>query len=130
MNISLDLTPDLEQRLLEQAACAGLTPQNCVIKMLERQLGEKSLTKLSETELLVEATRGLEESRWKRYHELVSLRQNEQLTPQLHDELKQLTGDVEAAHARKLEFVSELARRQGSSLPEVMKELGLGQIDG
>lgn len=130
MNLSLNLSPELEERLREKAASAGLDPQACAVKLLERQLTETQLSEMSETDLLIEATRGLPESHWKRYHDLIELRNVEQLTPVAHEQLKELTSMVEGAHVRRLEFVAELAKRRGVGLRKVMDELGLGQLDG
>ncbi len=130
MNLSLDLSPELEERLREKAASAGINPQACAVKLLESQLTETQLSEVSETDLLLQATRGLPESIWQRYHELMDLRQAEQLSSDEHEELKRLTSTVESAHVRRLEFVAELAKRRGVGLREMMDELGLGKIDG
>jgi iron-sulfur cluster repair protein YtfE (RIC family) len=130
MNLSLDLSPELEARLRETATRAGLKPQVYAVKLLERQLTDISPANMSESDLLLEATRGLPESVWKRYHELVELRRAEQLSPSAHEELIELTSVVERAHTRRLEFVAELARRRGVGLREMMDELGLSTLDG
>jgi len=130
MSLSLELPPELEERLRQQAARAGLNPQAWAVKTLENQLVEASPQKMSETDLLLEATRGLPESVWQRYNELIDLRRAEQLTPDAHVELKELTSLVEGAHARRLEFVAELARRRRVALRQMMDELGLGKFDG
>lgn len=130
MNLSLDLSPELEERLREKAASAGINPQACAVKLLESQLTVTQLSELSETDLLLQATRGLPESIWQRYHELMDLRQAEQLSSDEHEELKQLTSTVESAHVRRLEFVAELAKRRSVGLRDMMDELGLGKFDG
>ena len=130
MNLSLDLSAELEDRLREKAASSGINPQACAVKLLESQLTEAQLPELSETDLLLQATRGLPESLWQRYHDLMELRRTEQLSPDAHEELKQLTSTVENSQVHRLEFVAELAKRRGIKLRDMMDELGLGKFDG
>ena len=47
------------------------------------------------------------------------------LTPDEHQELMELTDEVELWNARRIELVAELARRRGVSLATMMDQLGL-----
>lgn len=125
MTIVLNLRQDLEKLLREKAAQDGVDPEAFALKLLEDQLATKSVAKLPESELILEAARGLPESTWRRHQELVDLQQTEEELD--HDdqrELVELNELIETTHARRMEYVAELARRRGVDLRDLMDELG------
>jgi hypothetical protein len=125
MNLNLNLRPELEDRLREKAAREGVQPEACVLTMLEVQLTEKSPAEFSESEPLWEATRGLPESVWKRYHELLDRqRKPGRLDEVEHSELLELNELVETSHARQMTYLAELAIRRGMDLRDLMDQLG------
>lgn len=60
-----------------------------------------------------------------RFNELVAKRQAETLTPEELQELLQLTDQIETSDAQRVQYLGELARLRGISLPDLMKELGI-----
>jgi hypothetical protein len=124
MNLILNLAPELENRLRAKAAQDGVRPEICAMSLLQAQLAEQPLSEMSDSELLLEAARGLPEITWRRYRELVELRHQESLTPDAHRELVELNELVETTHARRMNYVSELAIRRGKPLRELMNALG------
>lgn len=125
MTIVLNLRQDLERILLEKAALDGINPEAFALQLLEDQLATKSVAGLSESELILEAARGLPESVWNRQQELVDLqRTQDKLDHDHHRELVELNELIETTHARRMEFVAELARRRGVELRDLMDELG------
>ena len=125
MNLTLNLRPDLENRLREKAAQDGVLPEACALTLLEDQLPDRSASEMSESELMLEAARGLPETVWQRFHEL-SRRQQEQETLGEDDrrEFLELNEHVETTHARRMSYVAELAVRRGVGLRELMDRLG------
>jgi hypothetical protein len=78
-----------------------------------------------ETWLLRRINRGLTDAERDHYRALVERRRTEQLTPVEHAELLRITARVEGLTADRAEYLVELARLRGCSLPEVMRQLGL-----
>jgi hypothetical protein len=125
MTIVLNLRQDLEKLLREKAAQDGINPEAFALKLLEDQLATKSVAELPDSELVLEAARGLPESAWKRHQELIDLQQTQETLDDVrHRELVELNELIEATHARRMEYVAELARRRGVELRDVMDELG------
>jgi hypothetical protein len=125
MNLTLTLRPDLEERLREKAAHEGVLPEVCAVTLLEDQLADKPPAEMRESELLLEAARGLPEEVWQRYQELSRrLREQERLGDDDHREFLQLNELVETTHARRMNYVTELAVRRGQDLRELMDHLG------
>jgi hypothetical protein len=131
MTLNLNLRPDLEDRLRQKAAQEGVQPEACALKLLEDQLVDNPPATMSESQLLVEAARGLPESVWKRYHELSKLQQEqEKLGEDDHREFLELNDLVERTHARRMRYVAELALRRGVKLRDLMDELGFPNYGG
>jgi hypothetical protein len=61
----------------------------------------------------------------RRYDQLIAKRRAESLTPDEHDELLRLTDQMENLEARRMEHLAELARLRQTSLPALMKTLGI-----
>ena len=78
-----------------------------------------------ETDLLLNINRGLPQDLQARYDALVDRRRAEKLTAEEHDELVRLTDQVEQLEAERLRSLAELARLRETSLPALMKQLGI-----
>jgi hypothetical protein len=140
MTVTIDLAPELEARLRDEAARQGLDPSVLVRRALEERLraaganGANGPSPLSaeESKLLQNINLGLSQATWQRYHELVGKRRAEALGPQEHDELGTLTHQIEEANARRLGHLVQLARLRGATLDEVVRDLGIspGPADG
>ncbi|MBM83267.1 MAG: hypothetical protein CMJ78_22120 [Planctomycetaceae bacterium] len=129
MSVLINLNEDLARRLQDLADDQDTSVEELAISLLDDAVAEVPLAEMTETDLLLQATRGLPEPIWERYHKLQELRRNEQLDATSHEELKKLASLVESAHVRRLKFVAELAHRKEVDILEMMDELGIGQFD-
>ncbi len=78
-----------------------------------------------EAELLLKIDQGVPPDIQKRYDELVARRQEESLTSDEHDEFLHLTDQIEDLEARRVEYLTKLARLRHTSLTELMNDLGI-----
>jgi len=79
----------------------------------------------AEADLLLKINQGLPPKVQKRYDELVTQRQAESLMPDEHEELVRITDRIENLEARRMEYLSELARLRKISLVDLMEDLGI-----
>ena len=79
----------------------------------------------TESELLTKINRGLPSDLQDRYDELIGKRSEATLTEPEHDELLRLTEQVEAWDVERVELLAELARSRKTTLPALMKDLGI-----
>jgi len=94
------------------------------LRALEAQRKAPSLPR-AEAELLLQINQGVAPEVQERYDALIAKRRAESLTPDEHDELLRLTDQMENLEARRLEHLAELARLRQTSLPALMKTLGI-----
>jgi hypothetical protein len=131
MTITISLTPELERKLRDKAAAAGIATEAFVVGTLAERLSDQGQGQPEgpvsdqESRLLEEINRGLAEEMWQRYHALVAARRAETLTPQQHEELRQLTDAVETAHAARIAALTKLARLRAVSIDALMDQLGI-----
>jgi hypothetical protein len=79
----------------------------------------------SESQLLARINDGLPNGLRARYTELIDHRRQEILTSEEHEELLQLTDEVELREADRVTALTELARSRGISLSALMQRLGI-----
>ena len=79
-----------------------------------------------ETELLGQINAGLSEPEARGLKALDSRREEETLTPEEHAELLRLIGESEHLAVSRAEALVELARLRGSTVPSLIRDLGLG----
>jgi hypothetical protein len=79
-----------------------------------------------ETELLGRINSGLSEPQARRLKALDARREEETLTPEQHAELLGLVDESERLAVGRAEALVELARHRGTTVPSLMRELGLG----
>ncbi len=130
MTLRLDITPELESQLSEEAAKRGLEPSEYIVQTLQSRLAQPQSSdapRLSETEtqLLQKINEGLQPETWQDYNKLIEKRQAETLTPDEHETLIGISDRIEELNARRLEHLAEFARSRGTSLSAVMKQLGI-----
>lgn len=94
------------------------------VRALEAQRKAPSLPR-AEAELLLRINQGVTPEVQRRYDQLIAKRRAESLTPDEHEELLQLTDQIENIEARQMEHLAELARLRQTSLPALMKTLGI-----
>jgi len=76
-----------------------------------------------EAERLLKINQDLPSDFHSRYRELLTKRQDETLTSTEHEELLQLTAQVEQWDAQRVEYLAELARWRRISLTQLLHEL-------
>src|SRR5690349_14542677 len=123
MTLTINLPPELEAQLREEAARAGLDPDTFIRSALEERLQDAqsrvtaSPSHLSrvEADLLQKINQGLPPPVWQRYHELIAKRRAETLLADEQAELIALSDRIEETNAQRLEFLVELARLRQTS---------------
>ncbi len=136
MTLTIELQPDTERHLRKAARSSGMDTQEFVQLFLEVQFPtETKETHLNgrERELLQQLELDLPEAKWRRYRKLSKKLLAEQrsaagekfLAAGEYEELLELTQQVEAANVKRIERLSELAKLRKTSVPELMKQLGI-----
>jgi tRNA A37 N6-isopentenylltransferase MiaA len=127
--ITLELTPELEQQLRDEAAKQGLDPNHYIVNALKERLRPvpRDVSRLSkaEADLLQNINLGLPPEMWEHYHALLAKRRAETLTPEEQATLIEISDQIEQANARRIQYLIELASLRGTSLEAVMQELGI-----
>lgn len=130
MTLIIDLPAELEAQLREEAERAGLETGAFVRTLLEERVQRASVTRgatsqlePTEADLLQKINQGLPPQLWQRYHELIDRRRAETLTPEEQTELIGLSDQIEAANARRIRHLIELARLRQVSLEVLMDQL-------
>ena len=131
MTLIIDLTPELEAQLREEAADRGIDASTFVVRALEERLHRKTRQRVpfqlsqEETVLIQKINRALPEAIWQEYHDLVARRRAETLTLEEHTRLIALSDSIEETHAERMAQLAELAQRRHMSLKTLMRELGV-----
>ena len=131
MTMTLNMTPELESQLREEAAKEGMAPDRFVLSTVEERLRRnhmrQSVSRLSkpESDLMQRINEGLPVETWQEYHALIAKRNAGTLTDEEQRTLVGLVDQVEIAHARRLGYVLELANMRGTTLDAMMDELGI-----
>lgn len=129
MSITIQISPELEERLKESAAEAGLDIDQYVIEILKGKVQPGASGELSpeekERRLLQKVNLGIPVATWKRYNYLKALRDSEQLDPEEHVELIRISDQIEETNAERMKYLIELAKLRQVSLKEVMNVLGI-----
>ena len=79
----------------------------------------------TEAELLLKINQGIPSNIQRDYKELVAKRDDEILTEDEHQQLLQLTEEIEKIQAQRIENLAELSRLRGISLTALMESLGI-----
>ncbi len=112
------LTARQLEKVIEQAA---------VLRLQKRRL----VLPPRESFLLRMINQGLPPPRRERYERLLEKRRDEALTQTEHEELLRLTDEQELLHAQRLKALAALAILRETTLPKLMKQMGLTpSIDG
>ncbi len=126
MPLTINLPPELETQLNEEAAREGLDTPDYVVTALRERIRQSQVQPLTENELLRRISQGLPEEVWEQYHALVAKRRAETLTPTEHTALLTLSDHIEDANAQRIGYVAELAKLRQMPLNEMMRSLGIG----
>ena len=129
MNITVDITADLESRLLQEAAKHGVDPGQYIVHAVRARLQGQDPTApcldAEQSRLLEDINRGLSQTQWSRYYALVAKRQSAALTDDEYAELTAASNRIEELNAHRMERLAELARLRGTSLSELLDQLGI-----
>jgi hypothetical protein len=132
MTLTIDLKPEIEAALREEAAKAGLDADRFIQRTIEEQLkkainGHPEVSSLSsaESKLLRQVNEWLPSETWDEYQELREKFRSETLTDAEHQRLTEIYDQIEMINAKRIGFIAELARLRQVSLEEMMKQLGI-----
>jgi hypothetical protein len=129
MTITIDLTADLESRLLQEAAKQGIDPGQYIVHAVQARLqGQDSAAPSLDAEqsrLIEEINRGLSQTDWDRYYALIAMRQADALNSDELAELAAASHRIEEQNADRMEHLAKLARLRGATLPELLDQLGI-----
>jgi hypothetical protein len=133
MTITLEVAPELENRIKEAAAQVGLSLDAFILESVSRQLqpmqqrsGRIERLSKHEATLLQEINGSMAQMDWPRYRALIRKRQTETLTPSEQTELIALSDSLEAANAGRIDSLARLAALRKTTVPDLMQQLGLG----
>lgn len=121
------------QATLSQQELLKATKQldNAELKEFMQQLSilyaQRQAPHLSQKEsiLLQKINQGIPETLWRPYKKLVSRRDHGSLTPEEHEELIRLSDQIEELHAKRMEYLVELAQLRQVSLTDLMDALSI-----
>lgn len=129
MNLTIDISPDLESRLQAEAAKRGIDPGQYVESALRERLHSTNSNapclSADESRLIEEINRGLSEDQWQRYNQLIEKRRAEELSDEEKKEVAAMAEQVEVLNVRRMQCLAELARLRDTTLPELMEQLGI-----
>ena len=130
MALTVEITPELESQVREQAKQRGLEADEYIVSVLQDHLRKMqyyppSSLPEAEARLIEQINEGFPPDLWRRYNELVVKRRAETLTADEHSELIALSDQIEELSTRRLEFLADLARLRQTSLAELMQQLGI-----
>ncbi len=130
-SITLQINPTLEQQLREKAARKGVGLDVYVQALFEKfanaENAEPRQQKLSkeEEDLLKKINLGLSEAFWNEYKMLIEKRQSEVIDEEELACLIEMNRQIESANARRMQYLTALARLRNVSLSKVMEQLGI-----
>ena len=130
MTLTLNMAPEMETWIREEAAREGLEPERYVLGAVEglmEKWGQANAPLLprAEAELLDRVDLGISPETWDRYYALIGKRDDGTLTEEQHRELIGLSDSIEAANARRVGALVELAELRHTSIEELMQALGI-----
>jgi hypothetical protein len=127
--ITLELTPELDRQLRDEAAKQGLDPKHYILNTLSHHLGsvQRKTNPLAhaEADLLQKINIGLSQETWDRYHALIVKRRAETLNTEEQARLIEISDRIEQANAPRIEALIELAKLRNTSIAALMQELGI-----
>ena len=130
MTLTIDIKPELESRLRDEAARTGVAAGDVVVQALEQRLSHSAQPvqpnlPAAESRLLLKINASPAGLDWDRYHILLSRNRDETITPDEHRELIAMILTVENANAQRVACLVELARIRGVSLDSVLESLDI-----
>lgn len=108
---------------MEDAVREGLPVEELASRAL--QIRWATAPMLSESQLLAQINEGFSEMFWERYHALQKQMREETLPEEVRPAYLEMVAQVEKRQTERLRQLSELAKRRGVGLLELIRELGL-----
>jgi DNA-binding phage protein len=124
VQVKTQLTFDELLRAVEQLSLPDLEQLMSQVIALQAQRKAPNLSK-DETNLLLKINQGQSPEVQSRFNELADKRKAETLTLAEHQELIELTEQIEKQEAERVKHMAELARLRGISLTTLMEKLGI-----
>ena len=110
MSLTINLIPELETQVRQDAKRAGLAPDAYVNKLLSRYLQrQRFFVSHEEATLFQQINAGLPENSWQRLEYLRRKLQDDNLTVEEQQELINISDTVEEANVTRLEALIQLA---------------------
>lgn len=145
MALVLEIPPEQENQIRQAALQAGVSLDTFVLESLMERLSRtqgvqssvaarptaknnRQALSVAEARLLEKINQSLSQIQWERYRTLIASRQAGTLTPEEHSELITLSDQIEEANVTRIQYVAELAEIQQTTLPAMMKKLGLKPV--
>lgn len=125
-SLTLQLPPDTEALLREQAARAGKDISQYLTGLIKSSPRRPVKTlSVQETSLFQAINRGFTAEFWQKLRILDAKRIAETLTEAEHQEFILLAEEVEKAQAGRIAALAELAQLRGMDIDDVMLQLGI-----
>ena len=136
MALTIELPSNIEQQLLQRAKQKGISLENYLLQLIshatnlpKKQVKKKSISELSESELLQKINLDITEAEWATYRHLTDLRKAENITDSEYAQLIQLGEKIENANVVRLKYLVALSKIRNVSLDKVMADLGLLRVE-
>ena len=136
MALTIELPSNIEQQLLQKAKQKGISLENYLLQLIshatdlpKKQVKRKSISELSESELLQKINLDITEEEWTTYRHLTDLRKAENITDSEYAQLIQLGEKIENANVVRLKYLVALSKIRNVSLDKVMADLGLLRVE-
>lgn len=129
MTLTLNLDPQIEQQLRQEAQRRGLQPDDYILEAIRERLRQSAPLPphlaAREAALLGRMDLGLSQEQWARFHTLARKLEDGSFAPLEREEFVSLNNRIEKANARRLEALAELSGLRRLPIEQVMAELGI-----
>jgi hypothetical protein len=131
--ITLNLSPELEQKLPIEADKAGIDPDRYIVNTLQERLQSTSTEKATGADLLQQINIGFSAETWAQYHTLITKRHAETLSKEDHETLIRLSDGLRPTVGHRLEKLNvariqaliQLANLRNQPLSDLMETLSI-----
>ncbi|MEM9849216.1 MAG: hypothetical protein AAF847_15130 [Bacteroidota bacterium] len=124
MPINIEISRPMENQLRGRAKEVGKSLDQFIIDILQDELRESKISD-RETFLLQQIGLGIPLAKWKRYNQLIDLRNKEILSIDQQKDLIALSNEIEQRNAERMPYVFELAQLRGIKPETLIRELGI-----
>lgn len=126
MTIQIELPQEIEHQLQALSQGSQSAIHSYILEAVKSRLQQLPDNQVAqEAALLERINTGFSETFWQQYHHLVEKKANETITQPQLDVLIDMTNQIEAANARRLEAAYQLALLRKKEPKQLMQELGL-----